>query len=303
MPPRLKKQTTVNYLRKLEKACEWLGLERGRARDYLRLLNEFYEDHLRSEKHILSYYESYEIVEMYEFWKIRTGDFPGLYGKLREACRSGPVLREGENLSSSSNRPRNDAFGFLMAGKFLGAGICVESVEKVPSRSVTAMSEPVSNADFSFSWKGASIDVECKRIHSRTALLKRAKEARRQIERGGRCGIIAIDCSKLYRPSGTLLEADSMTRAENDQSEWLEADIMPEVSRILPKAHAPSQTPSVLGFVLYSRIPAMTATGVLDSKGSDLRRSDCISSFLVVRNRFCPDPSVLQEIHRLLVSR
>ena len=295
-----RKQATTDYLRRLKEACEWFGIEQGRARDYLRLLGEFDECDQRSDEHILSYYESYEIVELYDLWHSRVDAFPGLYDKLREACGCGPVLREGENPSSSNNRPRNDAFAFLMAGKFLAAGISVENVDKI---SALPTNSAVPDADFTFSWKGTSIDVECKRLQSKASLLKRAREARRQIDRGGRRGIIAIDCSNLYRRPGTLLETDSMKRAMNDQFAWLEANIVPEVSMVLPKVHAPSRTPAILGFLLCSRVPAMTATGVLDPNGTDIRRRDRISSLLAVGNRYCPDSSVLADIKQLLTTR
>ena len=287
-----KKQATTDYLHRLDEACEWLALEQGRVRGYVRLLREFDEGNARSDEHILSYYESYEIVELYELWHSKIDAFPGLYDKLREACGSGPVLREGENLSSSGNRARNDAFAFLMAGKFLAAGILVENVDKI---SALPTNSAVPDADFSFSWEGASIDVECKRLQSQARLPRRAREARNQIERGGRCGIIAIDCSVLYRPSGTLLETDCSKRAAGDMSGWLQTNIEPKIR--------PGLTPAILGFILYSRVPAMTATGVLDSKGIDIRRRDCVSSRLAVGNPSYPDPSVLRDIQQLLASR
>ncbi len=140
-----------------------------------------------------------------------------------------------------------------------------------------------------------AIEVECKRLQSETQLLKRAKDARNQILRADRCGIIAIDCSALYRPSGTLLETDSPERAERDVSRWLETNIKPQVS--------PSLKPNILGFILYSRFPAMTATGILDSRGTVFRRRDYISSLLVVGNTSYPDLNVLQDIARLLAVR
>ena len=284
----LKKQTTTDYLCRLNHACEWLGIEQGRARDYLRLLREFDPDGHLSDAHILSYYESCEIVELCELWETRAGVFPGLKDKLRRACRQGPILREDENPSSSGNRPRNDTFAFLMAGKFIAAGIHVENVDRICSQSPM----PPPDADFSFSWDGTSFDVECKRPRSEARLLERAKDARNQIRRAGRCGIVAIDCSVVYRPSGTLVETACPERAGREVSRWLETDIEPQVR--------PSLGPDILGFILYSRFPAMTGIGILDSKSTEIHRRDCISSLLAVGNRSYPDPSVLPEIERLL---
>ena len=289
--PSLKKQVTTDYVQKLERACKWLDIEQGRARDYLHLLREFDRRSQLCDAHILSYYESCEIVELFELWETRISAFPGLEDKMRRACRQGPVLRENENVSSSANRPRNDAFAFVMSGKFMAAGICVTNVDGVSSRSPI----PAPDADFSFLWQGVAIDVECKRLQSEAQLLKRAKDARNQILRAGRCGVIAIDCSALYRPSGTLLETDSPERATGDVSRWLETNIEPQVR--------PSLKPNILGFILHSRFPAMTATGILDSKGTVFRRRDCISSLSVVGNTSYPDPNVLHDIARLLAVR
>ena len=286
--PSLKKQVTAAHVRKLERICKWLGTEQqqGRARDYLRLLREFSQCSQLSDEHILSYYESCEIVELFELWETRVSAFPGLEDKIRQVYRQGPVLRENENVSSSTNRPRNDVFAFVLSGKFMAAGICVTNVDGVSSRS----SIPPSDVDFSFLWQGEAIDVECKRLQSEAQLLKRAKHAKKQILRGGRCGIIAIDCSALCRPSGTLLETDSPERAERDVSRWLEANIEPKVR--------PSLKSYILGFILYSSFPAMTA--IPDSKGTLLFRRDYISSRLVVGNPSYPDRNVLQDIARLL---
>ena len=181
-----------------------------------------------------------------------------------------------------------DAFAFLMAGKFIAAGIHVENVDGISSRSAM----PTPDADFSFSWQGTSFDVECKRPQSEARLLERAKDARNQIRRAGRCGIVAIDCSVVYRPSGTLVETACPERAARDVSKWLETDIEPQVR--------PSLTPDILGFILYSRFPAMTGIGIFDSGSTEIRRRDCISSLLAIGNPSYPDPSVLQESEQLL---
>ena len=67
-------------------------------------------------------------------------------------------------------------------------------------------------------------------------------------------------------PLETLLETAFPEGAERDVYRWLETNIEPHLR--------PSLKPDILGFILYSRFPAMTATG-FDSKGiagSDLPR-------------------------------
>ena len=103
---------------------------------------------------------------------------------------------------------------------------------------------------------------------------------------------IAIDCSVLARPTGTLLETDWPVRAENQVSRWLEDKAAPQLW--------PSLSPKILGLVLFARIPAMSVTGILDANEQPYRRRDCISSILAVGNRFCPDHAILRDIARRL---
>ena len=284
----LKKQTTDALVQKLNRACHWLDIGQGRTRAYVRLLEEFDSGPRRSHEHVLAYYESCEIVELLELWEHRIHQFTGLKGKLQTACRKGPILTDDEKTSTSSNKPRNDLFVYLMAGKFLAAGISVGSIDET----CAGPGIKESTADFSFSWNALDMNGECKRVNSRAQLPRRAKDARDQIARSGRCGIIAIDCSVLARPSGTLLETDSPLQAENQMSRWLENNVVPQLQ--------PSMSPKILGFVLFARIPAMTATGILDANEQVYRRRDCISSILAVGNRSCSDLTILRDIaHRL----
>ena len=280
----LKKQSIRTFVQQLNRASHWLDIEQGRTRTYMRLLEEFDQVPLRSCQHILAYYESCEIVELFELWENRVDQFPGLKAKLKAACRKGPIVTEDEKSSTSSNRPRNDMFVYLMAGKFLAARIPVITVDGIcASFGITE-----STADFSFSWDALDIDVECKRINSPAQLLKRAKGARDQLLETGRSGLVAIDCSVIARPPGTLLETDSLSRAEREMSEWLEYNIVPQLLASL--------TPRIFGFILVARTPAMTATGILGPDGQVCRRRDRISSILAVGNRSCSDPAILQAI-------
>ena len=265
-----------------------MNIGQGRIRTYVRLLEEFDQVPRRTHEHVLAYYESCEIVELLELWENRIHEFPGLEVKLQTACQKGPIVTEEEKASNSSNKPRNDMFVHLMAGKFLAAGISVCSVDGIPSGPGTTES----NADFSFGWEALEMNVECKRINSPTQLSRRAKDARDQILRTGRCGIIAIDCSVIARPAGTLLETDSPHQSVDQMSQWLENHIVPQLLASL--------SPKILGFILFARIPAMTATWILDPNKQLYRRRDCISSILAVGNRSCSDRSILCDIARRL---
>ena len=127
----------------------------------MRLLEEFDRLPRRTNKHILAYYGSREIVELLELWENRIHQFPALKAKLQTACRKGPIVTEDENTSTSSNKPRNDLFVYLMAGKFLAAGISVGSVEGI----CAGLGITESTADFSFSWSALAMNVECKRVN------------------------------------------------------------------------------------------------------------------------------------------
>ena len=284
----LKKQTADTFVQQVTRASHWLNIENGRARAYVRLLEEFPHVPRRSREHILAYYESCDIVELLELWEDRIDQYPGLKAKLQTACKKGPIVTEDEKSSTSSNRPRNDVFVYLIAGKFLAASIPVSTVDGICSSSALT----ASTADFSFRWNTIDTNVECKRINSPAQLLKRAKDARDQILKTDRSGIIAIDCSVIARPPDTLLETESPLQAEREMSRWLEYNIVPELQTAL--------APQILGFILFARIPAMTATGILDPSEQVYRRRDRISSILAVGNRSCSDRTILQGIAQRL---
>ena len=252
----------------LDAACRWLGIERGRALQYGKLLEKLYKKNRRSTEHILAYAESCEIVDVYKLWERRIDDFPGLYEKIRAALRKGPLLREYEKPAVSSNRPRNDAFVYIVAGTFFKAGIRIVAVEGVPARHAASGSK----ADCTFECGGCLIDVECKRPQSDKKLVPLVKKALQQItstSRRGRRGVIALDCSVLVRPAGHLLERESPEAAEPQISSWLEEKVLPGV--------IPCLTNSILGCVLFARVPAMIRLG----NDEPSRRRDCVSAWLV----------------------
>jgi len=210
--PVFRKGSYTEQIARLVAACNWLGIGQGRAAQYSKLIREFFEDNARSKQHILAIGESCEIVDLFELWEHRATAFPGLAEKIKTACSTGALLREEEHSATSSNRARDDAFGYLVAGRLLAAGVVdIEGIfAPITSRE--------SKADITVQWHGTLIDIECKRPQSSAALTKLTKKARKQLQhpgRGRRHGLIAIDCSVLVRPAGTLLESASGGRRLN----------------------------------------------------------------------------------------
>ena len=265
------------HLRVLKEACAWMGVSRGRASRYIRLL-EGSLDGATSDEHILAAYESSEIVDLFRLWKPRASGFPGIRERLHEVAAKGSTLREGEN-SSSSNRARNDAFGLLVAGKLLAADIDVVSVDGVPADGVVCFHR----SDVVLRLDREPVLVECKRPRSWRQFPKRVREARRQIGAGGRPGIVALDCSVPVRPSGSVLESGDIELAADRTSAYLEHEVAPAVFRELK--------PELLGFLLFARVPVMTAVGPdAGPEGGVSYRRDWTSSWVMVANRHAAWP-------------
>ncbi len=290
--PSFRKMRYTEQLARLAEACAWLGIDRGRAAQYGELIREFFEEDTRSPQHILAFGESCEVVDLFELWEARVTEFPGLAERMRAVLGKGPLLREEENPVASSNRPRNDAFAYLVAGRLLAAGIAVVAVDGINARDATCSSE----ADVTFRCEDTFFDIECKRPRSYAALGERTAEARAQIERPsrqGRHGVIAVDCSVLVRPAGTLLESGSGAAAERLISSELERSIATRIESRL--------TNSILGFLLFARVPAMIRvrrSPILTASGEPIHdfRPDSISTWLVVSNAQYAGPDVLRGL-------
>jgi hypothetical protein len=290
--PSFRKGRYTEQIAQLAAACNWLGIAKGRAARYGKLIREFFEDDARSEQHILAISESWEIIDLFELWERRVLDFPGLARKLKTVCSKGPLLREEENPTEATNRARNDAFGYLVAGKLLAAGVPVVAVDGIISRDATCESE----ADVTFQWSETFIDIECKRPQSDAALEPRTEEARKQLQRpsrGGRHGVIALDCSVLIRPAGTLIEHDSEEVAERWLSTRLEQSAALRVEAYL--------TNDILGVLFFARVPAMIRvhrSPIVTARGKpiDEFRTDSISTWLVLSNAQYAGPDVLRYL-------
>lgn len=287
-----KKDQYKEHVRLLEEACEWLGIAKGRARDYTKLIEEFYEENGRTRDHILAYNESCEITDIYRFWQPKVDLFPGLKGKIADVLGSGPVLREDEKPQSSTNRPRNDAFVYYLAGWLLGAEVRLVAVDGVSAK---GMSDP-GDSDISLIKDSEVIDIECKRPQSENALEDRVKEARRQITqpaRNGRNGVIAVDCSVLIRPPEKLLEVDSPEKAHSFLSTRLQGLAIPRLLKEFERA--------ILGVLLFARVPLMTRIGqspLVSPNGGAFpyfRRDSCCS-FVLVTNNASANPNLFRSI-------
>jgi hypothetical protein len=298
--PVFRKGSYTEQIARLVAACNWLGIEQGRAAQYSKLIREFFEDNARSRQHILAIGESCEIVDLFELWEHRATAFPGLAEKIRTACIKGALLREEEHSATSSHRARDDAFGYLVAGRLLAAGVPVVDIEGI----LTSNTSCESKADITVQWHGTLIDIECKRPQSSAALAKLTKKARKQLQhpgRDGRHGVIALDCSVLVRPSGTLLESSSGEAAERLISTKLEQSCATKVESYL--------TPSMPGFLFFARVPAMIRvrrSPIVTVQGKSIYdfRPDSISTWLVLSNAQYAGPDILRDLaERLLTAQ
>lgn len=294
--PHLKKLQYTDCLRSLQMACEWLSIYRGRSAQYIKLVRELYEKDERSREHILAYSECCEIIDIYELWEACIKNFLGLERKIKAVFRKGPILREDENPDASTNRPRNDAFVYLLAGKLIRAGLKVVAVDGIVAQGINCHKD----ADITLDRSGSAIDIQCKRPQSYTALIERVKEADQQLSRTnreGQKGIIAIDCSAFIRPPEHLIEKDSAEDAEKFLASSLG-------KAIIPTAKMPLR-PDILGFLAFARAPAMIREGfssIVSPCGNPFKyiRRDCVSTWLAIPNSRASNSNTLRFVFRQL---
>jgi hypothetical protein len=284
------------HVARLSAACEWLGIDRGRAAQYGALITAFFECNARSRQHVLAYCESCEIVNLFELWRCHVAEFPGLGDKIKKVFTKGPVLREEENPAKATNQARDNAFTYLIGGTLLAAGVPVISVDGC----ATPGANCESNADVIFRWDRSLIDMECKRPRSFAALQDKTRRARGQIQdpkRGSRDGVIGIDCSILVRPQGTpqgtLREDDSAGAVERFISTEIEKTIVPKIASRL--------THSIAGFILFARVPAMirlARSPVLPAEAEPIYyyRPDSIATWVVYPNSRYAQPAILKHL-------
>ncbi len=280
---KLTESSCSEHIQSLERACDWAGVSMGRAVKYKNLIREFVVDGKESLEHVLAYNESCEIIYIYEFWESHVSQFPGIEEKIKRCFKKGSILREDENPSESTNRPRNDAFVLFLAGVLMKADIKVMAVEGIVAQGMDCHDD----ADITIEWDGSVIDMQCKRPQTENALEERAEEAYKQLtksDREGQLGIIAIDCSAIIRPLGKFVGAKSAEHAMQYLVDLLE--------RVKPKLISRFE-PNILGHLLFGRIPGMTTriSPILSLKGTPYKdlRQDSISRILCHGNPSSPD--------------
>ncbi len=138
---------------RLKAALEWVGIEHGRAADYHKLLSEYAQGQ-RTNEHFFAYYEATEILAIFDSWHIPSANFLGIQEKISYIFKKGTTLRENENASANSNRPRNDAFVYILAGQLLrGSGIELLSVDgSINTSAPEAQHPPIQSADIVLSF-------------------------------------------------------------------------------------------------------------------------------------------------------
>ena len=234
----------------LQEACDALGIGRGRAGKLTRLIGEFFEETKWSRDHGLAANESFEITDIYRLWRPHWDRFPGLKERIAKCLRKGPVVAEQERPGAASNRPRNQAFVYFLAGRLIWAGVEVMAVDGIPP-DVSHGGRP---PDVLLDWKGERIVVECKRPQGPRSVNSCVRRGASQIRERGAPGIVALDCSRVIRPMST--EGSALyTRSPVAALRHLEACLL-QLLDTIPK---PSPDSRVLGIELIARVPTVEA--------------------------------------------
>jgi hypothetical protein len=286
------KSTYRQHIEALERARQWLGIDRGRTLEYPRLIREFHEQRAQTLAHLLAYNESCEITDIATLWEQHIHKYLGLKGKIREAFSGGPVVPENENPGTSSNRPRNDAFVYFLAGRLLAAGIDVITVDGIMKEN-----EPCPNAsDISIHCDGSLVNMQCKRPRSEQKLRRAVHDARKQLLASKirkDSGIVALDCSVLLRPPNTLLRTSSPEVASQFIADGLTNLYASRLDRKYQR--------HILGFIMFARIPAVarrSTSPILSQQGQPFtyftRESVC--TFFVIANSYAANTTIMSSI-------
>lgn len=288
---------TLDQARRIEEASLWAGISKGvgRSSEYSKLLRELVEKECRSPKHILAWHESADVTEMHELWNSKEKLFPGLKDKICEVLRNGPVLCQEEN-RSSSNRARNDAFNYLLAGRMLAAGLKVLAVDECQSHANTE----VWKGDITLEHEGVIFDVQCKRPRGFDSLERNVLRARDQIITVARParGVIAIDLSFCIHHEVEALSAISGEEA----SASVESNIRESLSlRILEILRQDSR---IMGLIAFASVPVGVAykARILrsDLTPYQLQYLHSVDHLHVLVNESSPMAHVLTSLHRYL---
>lgn len=286
--------TWEKHLERLQEACSWAGIQQGRSIMYVHLLREFWEERRRQREHLLALYESSIIITIFDLWQTRESDFPGLKAAIARAFKKGRLISQDEPLGRSGGQARNDLFVYTIAGQLLRGGADVLSVNGIARKGYISQSP----ADLELRWRDEVVNVECKRPQKREALSENAGEAYKQLtnpDRGGRPGLIAVDCSLFVRPLDSFLETNSAQEAWKFLTDRLE-----ELLSTIQIASVPPQ-PILAGLLLHASAPAMTRQGtssILSPIGEPFRyfRPDYISTWVGTENPRTSRPGLCKEV-------
>jgi hypothetical protein len=278
---------------------QWVGLEHGRTATYKKLLVEHSQGH-RSNEHFFAYYQATEILSIFDSWQNAAEDFPGLQDKISFVLKKGTLLSENENASANSNRPRNDGFVYILAGKFLHGGEArIISVDGIKSKRVnTPQAGQESPGDIVLLFRESLIRIECKRPMNRTTLDDNVEAAFHQITNPSlsqALGIIAVDASKIIERPGEYLEASSLDARSKYLTDELEKILTPSALRY--------NSETTLGFIGFASIPlvATAKSRILKTDGTPYtipNLKTAAVSWCSIKNPKSPKGDLLYELQR-----
>lgn len=288
------KHSVPALLARLDEALLWVGLEHGRAATYKKLLIEYY-DGQRSNAHFLACFQAMEILGVYDGWVKEAEYFPGLKDRISFVLKKGTILPEDEG--KNSNRPRNDGFVYILAGKLLhGSKVPILSVDGFRNtRLLTSYPGESFTSDIVFLHNEDAIRVECKRPMNRTTLDENVASAFTQIASASSSGIIAVDVSKLIEQPGQYLDASTLDDGANYITNQIENIIRPLAFQF--------PQPSLIGMFGYACLPLVSTAQsmILNSHGKPFEFEDfrtLAACWVAVQNRNSPKGKLSYELQR-----
>ncbi|TAJ09331.1 MAG: hypothetical protein EPO61_06470 [Nitrospirae bacterium] len=284
---------------RLKEALGWVGIGHGRTAMYEKLLRE-YSQGLQSDQHFFAYYEATEILDIFNSWKSRATDFPGIQGKISRVFKKGTVLSEDESASANSNQPRNDAFVYVLAGKLLHvAEAHVVSVDGINNAKIMhGQTQQGSPSDIFLLFRDNPIRIECKRPMNEATLQENADTAYHQLNdnlAGQPWGVIAIDASRIVRKPGEYLQVPSLEAGTKFLSNELEKLLVPIAKKLNHE--------KVLGVIGFSRIPLIgtVKSRILKLDGTPFvleNLSSAAIAYLCIKNAKSPQGDLMHELQR-----
>lgn len=260
----------------LAEACQWAGVDQGRAKDYQKYLEQLHVERTKTREALLCTADLMDVLDVWDTWRVHEDNFLGIRDRIRKVFENGPILPEDEIIKNSGNRARNDLFVYLFAGKLIQAGVQVLSIDRIPANN----NQIICNGDIVVQFQNEEFLIECKRPQRRASIHSCAKKAREQIQKSGRKGCIALDCSKAIRPIGTLFDFSNDKEAHTTLLDQMEIDIVPETISHLKE--------NVVGAFLMVSVPGVKneESTILSQNGNLFKRYTPfrVSSMVVASN-------------------